>query len=64
MVSAMAHYFVDAGGSEIHERVAQLFIDIYTLVPYLGNNPSHEELEKLMPWHPKVKNGDHIRKSK
>ena len=35
---------------------------VLTMLPYLGNNPSHEELEKLMPWHPKVKNGDHIRK--
>ena len=37
---------------------------VLTLLPYLGNNPSHEDLEALMPWHPKVKSGDHIRKRK
>ena len=34
---------------------------VLTMLPYLGKNPSHEELEKLMPWHPAVKNGEHIR---
>ena len=34
---------------------------VLTMLPYLGNNPSHEELEKLMPWHPSVRNGEHIR---
>ena len=34
---------------------------VLTMLPYLGKNPSHEELEKLMPWHPAVRNGEHIR---
>ena len=28
-VSAVAHFFVVVGGSEIHERPAHFFIDIY-----------------------------------
>ena len=34
---------------------------VLTMLPYLGKSPSHEELEKLMPWHPAVKNREHIR---
>ena len=29
-MSAVAHFFVAVSGSFIHERMAQLFIDIYT----------------------------------
>lgn len=32
-MSAVAHFFVAVSGSFIHERMAQLFIDIYTLIP-------------------------------
>lgn len=28
-VSVVAHFFMSAGGSEIHERLAHFFIDIY-----------------------------------
>ncbi len=51
-MSGMAHFFVVVSGSNFHERLAHFFIDIYT----------HEELEKLMPWHPAVIHREHIRK--
>ena len=35
---------------------------VLTMLPYLGKSPAHEELEKLMPWHPKVRHREHIRK--
>ena len=35
---------------------------ILTMLPYLGKSPAHEELEKLMPWHPAVQHRKHIRK--
>lgn len=28
------------------------------MLPYLGKSPTHEELEKLMPWHPAVRHGN------
>lgn len=31
-MSAVAHFFVAVSGSFIHERMAQLFIDIYMIV--------------------------------
>ena len=30
-MSAVAHFFVAVSGSFIHERMAQLFVDIYTI---------------------------------
>ena len=27
---------------------------VLSMLPYLGKSPAHEELEKLMPWHPAV----------
>ena len=35
---------------------------VLTMLPYLGKSPAHEELEKRMPWHPKVRHREHIRK--
>ena len=35
---------------------------VLTMLPYLGKSPAHEELEKFMPWHPKVRHREHIRK--
>ena len=32
-MSAVAHFFVAVSGSFIHERMAQLFVDIYTHRP-------------------------------
>ena len=29
-VSVVAHFFMSVGGSEIHERLAHFFVDIYT----------------------------------
>ena len=36
---------------------------VLSMLPYMVKSPSHEELEKLMPWHPNVKCGRHGRKS-
>jgi len=35
-VSKVAHFFVGFGGSKIHGRMAQFFIDIYSLFSFLG----------------------------
>lgn len=35
---------------------------VLSILPYLGKSPVHEELEKLMPWNPEVRNREHIRK--
>lgn len=37
---------------------------VVSMLPYLGKSPAHEELEKLMPWHPAVQHRVHIRKPK
>ena len=44
-MSAVAHFFVVVGGSEIHERTAHFFIDIYI-------NADFEELYRLMTGKP------------
>ena len=40
-MSAVAHFFVAVSGSFIHERMAQLFVDIYT---YVYSNTSTRRL--------------------
>ena len=35
---------------------------VLSMLPYLGKSPAHEELEKLMAWHPAVRHREHIRK--
>jgi hypothetical protein len=30
-------------------------LQVLSTLPYLGKTPAHEQLEKLMPWHPAVK---------
>ena len=35
---------------------------VLSMLPYLGESPAHEELEKLMPWNPAVRHREHIRK--
>ena len=35
---------------------------VLSMLPYLGKSPTHEELEKLMPWRPAVRHREHIRK--
>jgi len=32
LVSVVAHFFVSVSGSKIHERVAQIFVDVYNLM--------------------------------
>ncbi len=29
---------------------------VLSMLPYLGKSPTHEEPEKLMPWHPGTRN--------
>ena len=33
---------------------------VLSMLPYLGKSLAHEELEKLMPWHPAVRHREHI----
>lgn len=35
-----------------------------SILPYWGKSPSHKKLETLMPWHPELKNQNHIRMEK
>ena len=37
-----------ANGMEPYEYL----MPVLSMLPYLGKSPAHEELEKLMPWHP------------
>ena len=35
---------------------------VLSILPYPGKSPAHVEQEKRMPWHPAVRNWEHIRK--
>ena len=54
-MSAVAHFFVVVGGSEIHERTAHFFIDIYTFAKSMKrrkvNSPisQYASIEELTP---------------
>ena len=37
---------------------------VFSLLPGKGKSPSHEELERLMPWHPDVQGREVLRKRK
>ena len=37
---------------------------VLSLLPGKGKSPSHEELERLMPWHPDVQGREVLRKRK
>ena len=41
-MSEMAHFFMSVGGSEIHERLAHFFIDIYSNLGVLTPMEKHE----------------------
>lgn len=43
-MSVVAHFFMSVGGSEIHERLAHFFIDIYTQ----ENNPKRTSKTALL----------------
>lgn len=59
--SAIVYSLVEtakANGIELYEYL----LLVLTMLPYLRKSTAHEELEKLMPWHPKVRHREHIRK--
>ena len=58
--SAVVYTLVETAKANGLEPYEYLHL-VLTMLPYLGKNPSHEELEKLMPWHPKVKDRKLIR---
>ena len=59
--SAIVYSLVETAKANGIEPYEYLLL-VLTMLPYLGNSPAHEELEKLMPWHPKVRHREHIRK--
>ena len=59
--SAIVYSLVETAKANGIEPYEYLLL-ILTMLPYLGKSPAHEELEKLMPWHPAVQHRKHIRK--
>ena len=52
--SAIVYSLVETAKANGIEPYEYLMLVLSTL-PYLGKSPAHEELEKLMPWHPAVR---------
>lgn len=46
-MSVVAHFFMSAGGSEIHERLAHFFIDFYTLTEVVNISIFYDTSNKL-----------------
>ena len=59
--SAIVYSLVETAKANGIEPYEYLLL-VLTMLPYLGKSPAHEELEKLMPWHPAVRHREHIRK--
>ena len=59
--SAILYSLVETAQANGVESYEYLLL-VLTMLPCLGKSPTHEELEKLMPWHPAVRNREHIRK--
>ena len=59
--SAIVYSLVETAKANGIEPYEYLLL-VLTMLPYLGKSPAHEELEKLMPWHPSVQHRKHIRK--
>ena len=51
--SAIVYSLVETAKANGLDPYDYLFY-ILTMLPYLGKSPAHEELAKLMPWHPQV----------
>ena len=59
--SAIVYSLVETAKANGIEPYGYLLL-VLSMLPYLGKSPTHEELEKLMPWHPAVRHQEHIRK--
>ena len=59
--SAIVYPLVETANANGIEPYEYLML-VLSMLPYLGKSPAHEELEKLMPWHPAVRHREHIRK--
>ena len=59
--SAIVYSLVETAKANDMEPYGYLLL-VLSMLRYLGNSPAHEELEKLMPWHPAVRHREHIRK--
>ena len=59
--SAIVYSLVETAKANGIEPYGYLLLAL-SMLPYLGKSPTHEELEKLMPWHPAVRHREHIRK--
>lgn len=59
--SAIVYSLVEAAKANGIEPYEYLML-VLSMLPYLGKSPAHEELEKLMSWHPVVRHRERIRK--
>lgn len=59
--SAIVYSLVETAKANGIEPYGYLLL-VLSMLSYLGKSPTHEELEKLMPWHPAVRHREHIRK--
>ena len=58
--SAIVYSLVETAKANGIEPYEYLLL-VLSMLPYQGKSPSHEELEKLMPWHPAVQHRKRIR---
>ena len=56
--SAIVYSLVETAKANRIEPYEYLLL-VLSMLPYQGKSPSHEELEKLMPWHPAVQHRKH-----
>ena len=59
--SAIVYSLVETAKANDIEPYEYLML-VLSMLPYLGKSSAHEELKKLMPWHPIVRHREHIRK--
>ena len=59
--SAIVYSLVETAKANGIEPYEYLML-VLSMLPYLVKSLAHEELEKLMPWHPTVRHREHIRK--
>ena len=52
--SAIVYSVVEMAKVNCNEPYEYLMM-VLSMLPYLGKSPAHEELEKLIPWHPAVR---------
>lgn len=61
--SAIVYSIVETAKANDREPYDYL-LRVLSLLPGKGKSPSHEELERLMPWHPDVQGREVLRKRK